>query len=420
MPPVSAAGQNGTAIPPPLPKPGTAADPRRSAVLSAFNATRPVDRRKDLHGRDDKLELLFDAVLDRDHHAVIHGARGSGKTSLVRVFSDYADQCGAVMVYMACEERSSFAELLRPYLKFIPPSCVPMGEEQAFQDEVAALEEDFGPRALVQLLSRLHDCQLILILDEFDRVTNRAVQSEVATFMKLLSDALVPVQLAIVGIARSVTDVISCHPSLRRHLSAIPIGRIAAEDVRTLIDQGAQSCGLAFDEDSRSLISSLSCGSPYHIRLFCNYAGLKAVKSDAQGVDATIAIAGILDATDNWARLNEEDHSLFIRLVRADQPVRDALAAVARMAAQEDAIDIARLERQAGEAAGDALHLLADALMPDGGEEGRLTFKDSIAPQFLLVLLAEADAALQSRPEATRPLALSRPHQGPRMGGAVA
>jgi len=59
-------------------------DPRTAMlrIITAFDSAHPVRQRKDLHGRDDKLELLFEAVLFNRQHAIIHGARGSCTTRL--------------------------------------------------------------------------------------------------------------------------------------------------------------------------------------------------------------------------------------------------------------------------------------------------------------------------------------------------
>jgi ABC-type glutathione transport system ATPase component len=74
---------------------------KRRAVAKSFNAGQPVASRVELFGRDTKLDALAQAVVDGEHHALIFGARGSGKTSLVRVFADYADRTGFVVLYAA-------------------------------------------------------------------------------------------------------------------------------------------------------------------------------------------------------------------------------------------------------------------------------------------------------------------------------
>lgn len=368
------------AMPTPLP-PVRVRSPRQNhiaRIIAAFDCAHPVRQRKDLHGREDKLDRLFDAVLFNRQHAIIHGARGSGKTSLAQVFGDYADQQSAVVIYAACEPMTSFAELMRPYFAFIPDSCVPFSEKAHFERDKQALANDFGPRELVDFLSRLSpERQIIMILDEFDRVENPLIDHQVATLMKLLSDAQVPVQLLVVGIAHTLDDLIDCHPSLRRHLVPIPIGRISQQDVMKLIEAGSKIARIDFDDLVKARIVALACGSPYHAQLFCYVSAIEAVKHHREAVDTDTFHAGLRRACEGWGMLNERDHEHFTVLA-GGRPA-----------------DVARVELGAREAAAkDGLspdaataQLLGEALTPVGGE-GRAVFRDSTAPQFLLAMIA--------------------------------
>lgn len=356
-------------------------------LINAFDSAHPVRQRKDLHGRDDKLETLFDAIIFNRQHAIIHGARGSGKTSLAQVFGDHADQQSAIVIYTACEAAATFAELLRPYLMFIPDSAVPFSETAAFHRDRDALAHAFGPREIVDFLSRLSpENQIVFILDEFDRVERPDVSQQIATLMKLMSDARLPVQILIVGIAQTLDDLIDCHPSLRRHLVPIPIGRISGQDSETLIDTGALRAGVEFDAGSKAQIISISCGSPYHVQLFCYVSAIEALKRAATTIDLPTLRAGLQRASEAWAMLNPSDAELFEQLV--DSPLED-LALIERAARQAAAHDsVCADDRTVG--------LLRSALRENPARPGSYTFRDSAAPQFLLAQIAlKADLAMR-------------------------
>ncbi|MEB3026017.1 ATP-binding protein, partial [Parvimonas sp. M13] len=74
----------------------------RALAVRLFGANQPVDNPRDLFGREAELRTLREAVLESGMHADIHGPRGSGKTSLVRVFGDMADARGATIIYLSC------------------------------------------------------------------------------------------------------------------------------------------------------------------------------------------------------------------------------------------------------------------------------------------------------------------------------
>lgn len=370
---------------------GTAPAPRdrRADLVAAFNPSHPTRHPRELRGRADALDALAEAMLWQRQHAVVHGARGSGKTSLVRIFADRADRAGTVLIYVSCEAKASFAELVRPFLLTIPASSLPVGADKAFRAEAQALGQDFGPQAVVSLLGALEPRPVIFILDEFDRITDSVVRDRVATFMKLLSDTLSAVQLLIVGIAQSVDELIASHPSLRRHVTAVSIGAIPDAEIDRLIVDGAARAGLIFEDAARAVIVRAACGSPYHGRLFAYSAGTRAVSRDGDVVDRADAVAGLSAAFDRWAALNRQDSALFERTAaRLDAASRAALGAevrrIARAEATADAplvaVDPAR-----------AIAPLAAALVP-GTIDTRPVFRDDVAPQFLVALLLVGDA----------------------------
>lgn len=353
---------------------------RKAALVAAFDPAHPVQSPADLCGRKAKLDGLFDAILDQKKHAIIYGARGSGKTSLARVFGDYADQRDVVVIYMACEPNTSFGELIGECVRSIPSSCVGVEALESFETRLGQMTADSRPRDFVELLASLVNCQVVLILDEFDQVTDPQVYGEYASFMKLLCDASVPVQLLIVGIATSVAHIIDAHPSLRRHLTAVTIGRISQEGVNELVDHGAARCGLRFDAAARALITRVGCGSPYHVRLFCYQAGLEALRQGVDHVDLSSAFVGLTSAVEQWAALNEADSELFGTIARLEPAARDQVAEIARLAAVQDGFT-----RATSEPGPEAVSVLEPSLTTDA--RGVARFRDSLAPQFLLGMI---------------------------------
>jgi Cdc6-like AAA superfamily ATPase len=372
------------------------ADPRRRAVHNSFNSTQPIASRRDLYGRGDILESLFEAVIVRQQHVLIYGARGTGKTSLVRVFADYADQHGVAVIYTACEPQQSFGGLMAMYLADIPDTAIASRDLPAFRARVAAFTEASGAREMVEALSFVRKGRVILILDEYDRIADPKVRAEVAGLLKLLSDASIPVQIMLVGIARDLRHLVTDHPSLQRHLSAFPLGRIDARAVREMIQHGGKRIGIMFDDESQQLIVDLACGSPYHARLFCAHAALRALRDGSDEVTAGTTLAGIVAAANDWALLSGDDADRFHELVATSPGQSRSLAAVARLAALEDVVSHARLRQQIGDEADSAIATFGPALIPDG--PACHAFRDSVAPQFFLALLAAHTARAEATP----------------------
>ncbi len=372
---------------------------RRAAIMTAFDAAHPVERRGDLLGRNDKLDLLFDAVLEQGHHAIVHGARGSGKTSLVRVFGDYADQQQAVVVYLACEPTGDFDALVIPYLNYIPPAALQPGGRARLEAGLSGPERRSGARALASLLADTVAQQVILILDEFDRVVDQDLQSQMATFMKLLADARVPVQLVLVGIAQSVDTLIASHLSLRRHVTAVDVGRLSDAEAKEIIDRGCALSHVAFDSAASDLIVRVSLGSPYHIRLFCQSAAMAMLRKGSVTVDRAVAVQGLSLATTAWGRLNETDHAIFTAASGLTPARRRKLETFAAALVADHGVSPADQASAKTE-----IDLLGPALAGQSARPGWLAFRDSLAPQFLLALLASGDPVANGS-DASPPLA---------------
>jgi hypothetical protein len=357
----------------------------RVKVARTFDSAHPVRTRDELFGRTDELNILISATLDLGQHVIIHGARGSGKTSLVRIYGDHADGQGAIVIYMACEPGATFAELVRPYLHALPAAALAPEERGRFRDALATLPETFGPRAFVDLIAERVMGSVVFIFDEFDRITDPHVKAEVAVAMKLLSDSLASVLFMLVGIAHNVSDVIECHPSLRRHMRAVSLGRIEPDSVKALIDAGEASTGLTFDDDARWIVTRASCGSPFHVRLFCQHAGIAALARGSSSVSSSDARSGLHSAILQWAAMNNEDAQHFVTLVERDALLPE-IERIAHAAALGD-----RLPADIG----NARALLGNALVAEENGSQSFVFRDSVAPQFLIAyaILAEAAAA---------------------------
>jgi len=377
----------------------------RSAVLAMFNPSQPVENRIQLLGRRAELTQLLRVMMDLRTHAFVYGPRGAGKTSLMRAFGDYADERGHLVIYHSCGGGCGFPELFTPYLAELASAGLPQREQEELRHLLRHSPEGFGARALAGALAGIADRDVILVVDEYDRVEDPATRGEIATLLKLLSDFRSRVQLLFVGIARDVGELIEAHPSLRRHLVAIPLRPFDEAGIDDLFRRGAQATSLQFEDEARDLIAATAAGSPYHLRLFCFCAAMAAIDKGSISVDRASTIAGLEYALDLWSSTNPTDAALFGRLAASGEAARHDLESFVRGRLAAD-----RLPPGEGGPAAEAidlasLALLAPALGDDRGP-GTHIFEDSLAPQFLLAACALVNERCEGAPEAvSRPLA---------------
>lgn len=346
---------------------------RRLRIHRGFAAALPVEDRFGLSGRTQEVDRMVRGVVWERKHVVVFGARGSGKTSLVRVFGDFADEVGQVVLYESTSGNIGFTDLFRPFLESLPGT----GRDTVLLQRLAALETaPFGPRELATALGEVRQ-STVLVLDEFDRIDDPAVQSEVAALMKLLSDMHSRVQIVIVGIAANVDDLISGHPSLRRHMLVVPVGPIAADDLRSLLDMCAGKSDMAFAPDATAAIVHSAYGSPYHARLFGVEAALVADARGGDRIEMDDVMRGFQTAFAAWADISGNDHRIFARAVGEPGVNDDLLRLVEHVTLGAGAAGDASLSR--------AMVQVEPALVTMA--HGAVMFRDSLAPQFLGLMI---------------------------------
>jgi hypothetical protein len=349
----------------------------------------PVETRAGLAGRSVELDRLVEAVIEHGKHGIVFGARGSGKTSLSRVFGDLADEQGAIVLYNLASGDLSFSDLYRPYLSelvSIPGGIMRQG------DIAPLLNAPFDARHLASLLAERVRKPLVLVLDEFDRVESAATKSEVAALMKLLTDMRATTRIVAVGIAANVEDLIEGHPSLRRHMVSVPVGGIGVDALKALLIRCCEQAGLTVQDGAAVQVASAAVGSPYHLRLFGLNCALAADRAGVTVIDTTIVRQGLTNAFAEWRTLSTETADLLARCAILPAGPRFAVALIAYAAAMRTRVDQAEVKALAAEdgsvsaADVDAAFAALAPILRASAFDGQYLFEDALAPQFYLLL----------------------------------
>lgn len=364
----------------------------REGIAKAFDASQPVNSRGALRGRDDELSRLLNGVLYRKNHAMIYGPRGSGKTSLVRIFGDYSDQAGLLVIYTACSPNGSVSDLLKPYLEELPDSCFPSFSVEKIRAQIEKLHDD--ERSIVEITNILEQIvhpNVVFIFDEFDRVTSNEVKAQIASLLKYFSDARLSVKIVLVGIARDLSELLEAHQSLRRHMTAIEIRSLTDTAIGAVLDSCAEECGFSFDPDAQHLLTEMSCGSPYHARLFGMHAAFCVSQDSSRVITIDDVQAGLRGAFLEWRSFNTDVADLFCNLARARDTDRLRLANLAKLLARNHDVDVSAVAKifetdfdELSEKSTDLLNALSPAIEV---RDDLVSFLDATAAQFLLAAI---------------------------------
>jgi hypothetical protein len=367
---------------------------RTREVFQAFDSSQPARGQAGLFGRDEQLRKLLDAVLYRQNHGVISGSRGAGKTSLANSFAERARAEGVVVLYSSNDLESSFGSLMRQLLEQLPESSLQQGDGEDFRARVAALRADSNAQEVANLLARISYSSVVLVIDEFDRVPDQGCRTQISSLLKMCSDARLRARALLIGDERTYPDVLAGHASLARHTSHIALSPLSDPAIGALLDSCAAAAGLKFTPESRTMLTKLVCGSPYHARLFGLHAALQARADEQDEISAEHASAGLREAFSEWESINPRDAAIFRQAVAdADPEQRRQLVQLAQELARRTPVGGGEAA-EAGRRLQDLAHSLQPAVVAQGDD---FQLGDATAAQFLLALAAASEPRVRDR-----------------------
>ena len=121
----------------------------------------------------------------------------------------------------------------------------------------------------------------MLVVDEFDRVSDVATRTRLADTIKLLSDRAAPILFIVVGVSENLEELLGRHPSIQRNIVGVPLPLLKDTEIRTLLERGAQDAGLVFPPIARDAIAAFARGVPYIAQLLALHAGYSVLGATA-------------------------------------------------------------------------------------------------------------------------------------------
>lgn len=279
---------------------------RRLALRDSLGASQPVISREAFAGRHEAMSQLINAIEEQRVHVVIYGERGIGKTSLAHVFTQTAREARYHVIYASCGTAANFPDMFRSVLAHIPhiyhSSVLPNSSqaEQGGNFDTMLPEGEYGARELADVLAGVVGTRVLVILDEYDRVVDVNFRREVAELIKNLSDRAARVQLVITGVALNLDELIGYAPSIRRNIAGLPMRPMTDVEVRDLLRLGERAADIRFTKEAVALVTRMSAGSPYLVRLLGHQAGLNAINAGRDKVTEDDASSSIERVISDW------------------------------------------------------------------------------------------------------------------------
>lgn len=262
-------------------------------LREAFTPTRPKQQLNGLFiGRNDTLRRIISAIEEERAHVILYGDRGRGKTSVANAIEKIAGQAGYLSLKLTCSGELSFEDIFRHFLKKIPSTYYrsaldnPFAARRNFASFNELLPEGaFSVTELNEVLAGIHATHVLLILDEYDRVTDEDFRNKLAELFKNLTDSSIPVTLLVVGVAENLDQLLGKHPSIQRSLVPVHLPLMTDQEIGRLIQAGAQNAGIEFAADVVRRIAEFVRGLPYYAQLLGLHAARSAVSRGSKLVE---------------------------------------------------------------------------------------------------------------------------------------
>jgi Cdc6-like AAA superfamily ATPase len=262
-------------------------------IGNAFRPGAPIERYSLFAGRALQTERVIGAVVQPGQHAILYGERGVGKTSLARVFAEILSAAKITTVRSGtvnCDPTDDYSSLWHKAFREITfrtrTSAQYFSESTNEQEQNldSLVEDKITPDDVRFALAKANQ-KTVIVFDEFDRLKDNRSRILIADTIKNLSDHTVDATLILVGVAQSVTDLISQHQSIDRALVQVPMPRMSREELGEIIDKGLSTTEITVDEIVRDKIIRLSHGLPHFTHLLSLESGKAAINRGSKRIE---------------------------------------------------------------------------------------------------------------------------------------
>lgn len=297
-------------------------DERKNEIYGAFSPGAPIKLQEDLSGREEQAGRLRSIILSAGEHALIYGERGVGKTSISNTFysSLTAPTRNVRAIHVNCGD-ADFATIWRKVFRRIsaPAESGVRSLDQLYPSEITAddIEVEFANFSLNELP--------IIVLDEFDRITDNRTKLLMTDLIKALSDHSSHAKLVLVGIAENAAELLVHHRSISRALKQVKMPRLSLEDLERIVTVRYNRCGMRIEDEALFQIAFLSRGLPYYSHLVGRHAALAALSEKRSLVKDDDVFAGLAEAVKEVDQTITEDYLEAIRSQRNEETLFESV-----------------------------------------------------------------------------------------------
>jgi len=281
-----------------------------------FTPSTPIAVAEFFSGRKKEINQLFEAVAERGRHAILYGERGVGKTSLCQVVPLMLPRCARRVLHIrkAADPTDDFSSIWKKIFKDVYVE----GDDGRVSITDIYGDKTITPDDVIRELGSFNQNDVpIMVVDEFNEVTDPDAPQLMANTIKGLSDDGINATVVVVGVARNVNDLIAGHESISRCCEEVPMPRMNKDELKEVIERRISHLGMQIEGNAKWKIINLSKGLPSFVHGLGKYSCYSAIdrrKRKINESDVDEAIDAILESSQQTLKQTYET------AVKSNQP----------------------------------------------------------------------------------------------------
>lgn len=290
---------------------------KASGLSGAFSPTRPQFGNRGFVGREKELVRVLRALRQEHAHVVLFAERGRGKSSVANYAVEQLQSMNVIVARATCDPFTDFDTLIRNLMRSVPALLASTPPpDPARGCETLLHDEPLSPRDVAWLPSLIGGRNLVLVIDEFDRIGSEQVRTNVADAIKQVSDRGTPVSFLIVGVADSPEELLGSNPSVYRSIVPVELPLLGPEAVWEILDSGFRTSKLFASPAVLDQLLHLVRGAPYMAHLL----GLRSSQAAIDDGRQELSFLDIRAAADQIIReVDPATRSLFAAVIEAGE-----------------------------------------------------------------------------------------------------
>ncbi len=268
---------------------------------------------------------------------MIFGDRGVGKTSLGRVTAVLAQEPdqpkGRRALYVSCFTNDTFTliwqRVFQEILTVQRKAGITPEDDLKFAGRLKYDHQELNtPNSVRRIVESLPNASVI-ILDEFDRVSDENTRSQMADTIKLFADRGLDSTIVVVGVADDVSELMEAHRSIGRNLAEIQVTPLSEDELMEIVRSGLNNAGMQWDRDVPRDIARLCHGYPSYAHLIGRSAGRAALQKQRATVNLNDVEAAINEMIEDSLQSLRSEYELAVASPQPDNLFREVLLACA-------------------------------------------------------------------------------------------